>query len=461
MNGFDYLGRFHPVLVHFPIAVLLVAVLFQWLPRRKGLKKLRKSVPALLLIGFLATVASSATGYAHAHSGDFDPVAIRIHQWLGFSSTLVSFAALMLAGRKDRESRVAYTAIVPALAVLVTLTGHTGGSITYGSDFLALPVGTQAKNSVLTSVNLDSAYLYKDIIAPLLEQKCVQCHGSKKQKGKLRLDDPQFIRKGGKHGPVALDSGKESELFERIHLPMDDEDHMPPKEKQQLTKSEIQVISFWLTTGPDFNSRLVSLSGADQLIPLLNKGSGSDNKSVQVPMPDKNALASLTEAGVALSFLEQGNGLLRANFLNVDSARLHTAIGELPKLREQLVDLRLAGSRLTAADWASIAQLTSLEKLNLQETNTGDRDMKSLLPLASLGYLNLVGTQVTASGLKQISRLKSLRRVYVYKTAVTEADRKSIQDLFPSTTVDFGNYQVPTLSSDTTRQTKPYVVPKN
>ena len=86
-------------------------------------------------------------------------------------------------------------------------------------------------------------------IRPILEVACVQCHGLEKQKGDLRLDQLAFANKGGDAGPaiVANDLAK-SLLLERIALPADDDDIMPPK-GDPLTPQQVQLFKDWIAGG--------------------------------------------------------------------------------------------------------------------------------------------------------------------------------------------------------------------
>ena len=63
-----------------------------------------------------------------------------------------------------------------------------------------------------------------------LKRSCISCHGADSQKGGLKLDTLEFAKKGGDSGPAIVAHNKsESLLLERIHLPSDDEEIMPPK----------------------------------------------------------------------------------------------------------------------------------------------------------------------------------------------------------------------------------------
>jgi hypothetical protein len=69
--------------------------------------------------------------------------------------------------------------------------------------------------------SVPDAILYRDVIQPILESRCYDCHSSAKEKGDLRLDKEEFIQKGGKHGPVIKAGPADSSaIFKRLMLPL-------------------------------------------------------------------------------------------------------------------------------------------------------------------------------------------------------------------------------------------------
>ena len=113
---------------------------------------------------------------------------------------------------------------------------------------LALPAGA--------AVNFE-----KEIL-PFLEKKCVQCHKAPfekdgktvKPKSGLRFDAAWAIQAGSENGAVLV-AGKsgESAMFERVTLPSDDDDFMPPKDKADpLTPAEVELLKSWIDEGADF-----------------------------------------------------------------------------------------------------------------------------------------------------------------------------------------------------------------
>jgi cytochrome c553 len=93
---------------------------------------------------------------------------------------------------------------------------------------------------------------FREKVWPLLESRCVKCHGTEKQKGELRLDSLEAALKGGENGP-ALVPGKpdESLLIKLIHH-ADKDRTMPPKEK--LKDKEIAVIEAWIKSGAPWSA---------------------------------------------------------------------------------------------------------------------------------------------------------------------------------------------------------------
>lgn len=85
-------------------------------------------------------------------------------------------------------------------------------------------------------------------IRPLLQERCVECHGEKKQKGELRLDARPYAFKGGHDGPAIVSGSLDkSSLFQRI-ISTDEDERMPPK-GQPLTSSQIAAIKTWIESG--------------------------------------------------------------------------------------------------------------------------------------------------------------------------------------------------------------------
>src|SRR5260221_684662 len=203
MNLPEYIGHLHPVLVHLPIGILLTAILFDWLSRRKGFRKLHKSVQVMLFLGFLSAAMSSFTGYLLSQSGDYDATLLNRHQWLGISVSILSLIVLLLRRGKEKGQKLVSSLLLFGLAILILFTGHAGGSLTHGADFLEPPsiagwFGTESEKEFLPA-DIKSAILFNDLVAPVFKEKCIRCHGPSRQNGKMRIYQPQFVLKGGRN----------------------------------------------------------------------------------------------------------------------------------------------------------------------------------------------------------------------------------------------------------------------
>ncbi len=107
--------------------------------------------------------------------------------------------------------------------------------------------GTETEEATEVAVVADPDF--KTHILPILQDSCVKCHGEEKQKDDLRLDTFEYTLKGGEHGAVVVAEDLiGSSLFQRITLPADDDDIMPPK-GGPLSKNQIALIKNWIANG--------------------------------------------------------------------------------------------------------------------------------------------------------------------------------------------------------------------
>jgi len=90
---------------------------------------------------------------------------------------------------------------------------------------------------------------FKRDVQPILEQRCYECHGEKKQKSGIRFDRKATVFKGGDSGKPAVVSGKsgESLLFQRV-VSTDPDELMPPK-GEKLTDAQVATLRAWIDEG--------------------------------------------------------------------------------------------------------------------------------------------------------------------------------------------------------------------
>jgi uncharacterized membrane protein len=453
----EFFGHFHVVLVHLPIGILLLACVFQWLETRPKFASLHAAATIALMIGMICAILSALTGYLLSFSGDYDEGLVITHQWFGISVAAVSIAMFYYHSKSAPFKTKVSISIL--LFVLIIITGHLGGSLTHGSDYLTkswnLSSDTVAQRKPIP--NVQEAMVYSDIIQPVLQSRCYSCHGKNKQKGKLRMDDSLRLMKGGKDGPVIIPGNAEkSEMAKRLSLPRDDDDHMPPKEKPQPTEQEIALIHWWIASGAPFDKKVKQLEQPEELKPALLALQKVDVKKVIIPdLPSQpiskandGAIKKLKDIGAVVEQVAQNTNYLSANFVTVRDPG-NKEVQLLLPLKEQLIELKLGSSSISDSALLVIAQFKNLMRLQLGYTKVTDKGLANLTALQNLRYLNLVGTAVTEKGVLQLKDLKSLRSIYLYQTMVKKSEWNDLKKAFPKTFIDSGGYTVPFLPTDT------------
>jgi mono/diheme cytochrome c family protein/uncharacterized membrane protein len=451
----EVIGHLHPTLVHLPIGILLLAGLFQLLSLKPKFASLHAATSIALFWGMIAAIGSCISGYLLSQSGDYDEELVSTHQWFGISTASISLIAYLF----NRWENVFAKWVVLIMVPLIIVTGHLGGTLTHGENYLieGFSKKEEAKEKEIKPIaDVQEANVYADIVQPIFENKCYTCHNKRKKKGGLRLDEPSFILKGGKDGEVIKPgNADESDMIKRILLPRNHEDHMPPKEKPQLKDNEIELLHWWIATGASFDKKTKELEQPEKMKSILlalQKGVKkipSDLPQTPVDKADEKAIQKLKERGVVVLPVAQNSNYLKANFVTVDSVTLNDVALLLP-IKKQLVWLNLSGKKIPDTILSAVSQLTNLTRLQLDNTSISDKGLASLGSLINLQYLNLVGTTVTAQGVLQLKGLPRLQAIYLYKTFISSADWQTLKNNFPKVTLDSGGYVVPIFESDTT-----------
>lgn len=458
----ELLGHFHPLLVHLPIGILLIGLLLQLLARKKKYYALQHAVPMVLLTGAITGLFSCITGYLLSISDDYDKDLVSWHMWMGIATTMV--ALILYAKEKNDQFKINKAVLSVALLILIAITGHLGGSLTHGSDYLSKPLrnvfsdDTVATAAVKPIANVQEAKAYDDIIQPILETKCYSCHGPNKQKGKLRMDISDALMKGGEDGKI-IEAGNaaESEMIKRLLLPVDNDDHMPPKEKSQLSEKQIALLHWWINSGAAFDKQVKDLPQDAQIKPVLlalQNVSAEIKQASSLPKEpvaaaDAQVTEQLKEKGILVLPVSLNSNYLAVNFMN-DSTVDADELGLIIKLNKQMVSLKLSGTNASNETLKAIAQCTNLIKLFLDGTEITDKGLSNLTALQKLTYLNLVDTKISAQGLLQLKDMQKLQSIYLYKTSIGKADWAALHNAFPKAELDSGGYIVPILVSDTT-----------
>lgn len=252
-------GRLHPLTVHFPIALLLVACLVEgW-----GLARRRTAAgdTSWLCVGLgtLSAIASTVMGYAFADS-KIASDDLEMHERLGLITTIVTALTAVLAWRARRAGgtggpAMAFRAFLFVSALGVSVTGHYGGELVYG-DWLTDGMPWEKKAPLQAPrVNPPTPVAgtvdFVKEIAPIIKDSCLKCHSAtppNKIKGKLRLETKETALKGGSGGKVIVPGKPDDSSFYTLLISTDEDERMPEK-APALPKEKTELIKKWIEQG--------------------------------------------------------------------------------------------------------------------------------------------------------------------------------------------------------------------
>ncbi len=272
---FQFLGRLHPLLVHFPIGLLVVALFMELLTIGGKRKGLREGAYWIVYVGTIFAVLSALFGWLLRTQEDYIGELVDNHQYTGIATAVLALLTTILL-RLTIKGKLpdfrAYRTGLTATVVLLTIAGHLGASLTHGEDYLisvlpgneeeydntkGLALLAELKNS--DSVSLVQQDRLNLEVRAIFAHNCYQCHSENKSKGELVLENKRGVFKGGESGVVIV-PGKpdESELYKRITLSPNEEGVMPKKGKI-LKDSEIKLIELWIQNGAHWSDQAVKI----------------------------------------------------------------------------------------------------------------------------------------------------------------------------------------------------------
>jgi len=421
-------GRMHPLILHFP---LVLVVLYALTTLIAGFKKennneiFRNLTGFLLLLAALTSVLTSLAGLFLSREDGYDAEALFWHKWSGAA---ISFFTLgwYYFGKQVQSKKIASVLTSAIALLLIIFAGHQGAGITHGQNFLLAPMLPEKKQPV---VSPEEAFVFADMVKPILRAKCESCHNDKKAKGELIMETEASLLKGGKSGELwdstAADLGL---MLRRVHLPMEAKKHMPPQGKPQLTEEEIEIITQWIRKGSDFKLRVAELSPSDTLRQIANRiFTAAEMAEYDFDEADPSVIEKLNSESRVVSSEALGSPALAVNFFN---SRLFNSdqLKDLTKVKKQIVTLDLSRMPLKDEDIKVISEFENLRRLNLSFTGISGAVLPELKKLKFLKTLSLTGTKVNAEQLKELQSFTALKTVYTWNTPVAKTDIEKLQE---------------------------------
>ncbi|MFM2401461.1 MAG: hypothetical protein RI950_978 [Bacteroidota bacterium] len=414
------IGHLHPLILHLPIGfgVLLLALF----SIKKHLPSFEILAEFLLLLTAIFSTMTAIFGLFLAKEGGYETSALDWHQWSGVAVSFVYFAWVLARRNLIAGAALGFIALVFA--------GHTGASITHGEDYLRF--GSKAVEITPETV------VFNDIVQPILKAKCESCHNDQKTKGALKMNSIANLMKGGKHGAIwKAGDVLNSHLIQRIKLPMNAKEHMPPLGKAQLSPDEITILTLWVKEGASFEQKLGQYSLDFQKL-VQPAALTTNSKEYDFSAASESEIAAVNTPYCTVYPIAYESPALQADFYVAAKFDPKT-LSDLSQVSEQLVGLQLSKMPIKNEDLSVVSKFQNLEKLNLNFTSIDDAGLSQLAGLNQLKELSISGTKLGRSGItKLLPKLSSLHEIHVWNTGLSAADLAGLQKQFPKIKFDAG-----------------------
>lgn len=421
-------GRMHPLILHFPIVVLIMAMMlefFRFKERFRTEKLYHDFTTYLWLTGAIFAAVTAIMGLFLSKEPGYEGSTLQWHKWLGAAVVFVSTIIYWCRSAGWYNVKIARWG-ASAVVLALVFAGHFGADLTHGDNFVLAPVWHPEKKLV----PVDKALVYRDVIQPIFESKCISCHNPDKIKGGLMLIDEKSILKGGKDGKLIVPGQPQiSLLLQRIHLVAEDKKHMPPAGKPQLTPDEMNMLYLWVKENADFKKKVIELPVHDSLRLIAStylKPAEETEEKFDFSAADDKLIKKLNNNYRVIYPLAKESPALGVNIYNKSTYQPKT-LEELSAIKKQVVSLDVSKMPVKDAELKTIAQFENLHVLNLNFTDVTGSGLKELAKLKYLKMISLAGAPLNAAAVKQVSAIKSLTKITLWDTGLTDAEVQDLQ----------------------------------
>jgi len=417
----QFLGRFHILMVHIPIGLIVLVPVLEIAGKFRP--ELREAAGFVLWLGLIGCLGALPLGFLLAYGSGDAGAGVTRHMWGGIALTIGLLACLLA---RPLWTQGSLTRLYPALLACVLLalawTGHHGGSLTHGSNYLTEYMPAPLKRwTALGTVQAKapvSGSFYAKHIDPILDKNCVACHGEAKEKGGLRMDSYELLMRGGKDGAVIVPGQAErSLLIERVTLPMGQEHAMPAEGRAPQKAEEIAWLKAWIQQGASPSvATLAGVSIRDEREELALEPVGDYSGLMpEIRQMEKGKGAKLTQVSS-----KPADGLILMT-ADVPGSFGDAQLAQFQKFAPYIVEAELGRTAVTDKSFDVLGKFTHLRALHLEGTAVTGEGLEKLAPLTQLTYLNLSGTRVTEAAVAPLGSMKNLRHVYLYNTPAQPA----------------------------------------
>jgi len=136
----QFVGRFHPVLVHFPIALVIAALLAEIIALFARPDFFRAAGRFTIILAGISVIAAAPTGWASAAFAQYPGLdeTLEWHRWTGTVAGILIVTCAALSERAactgNRKLHRVYFGALITTTLLTIVVGHLGATLIYGPD---------------------------------------------------------------------------------------------------------------------------------------------------------------------------------------------------------------------------------------------------------------------------------------------------------------------------------------
>lgn len=133
---FAFIGGFHVLAIHFPIALLVTAAIVALINLYFKKQYLQSTAIIQTHVGSISSLGSTLLGWSTWMEANYPGAEDTLfwHQWLGTTTCLCALAASCAIGTSMQEAKHPrmWLILLVTSGILVSITGHFGGTLIYG-----------------------------------------------------------------------------------------------------------------------------------------------------------------------------------------------------------------------------------------------------------------------------------------------------------------------------------------
>ncbi|MEC8637025.1 MAG: c-type cytochrome domain-containing protein, partial [Bacteroidota bacterium] len=293
------------------------------------------------------------------------------------------------------------------------------------------------------SSEVDSRYVFEDLIFPVLEEKCITCHNENRAYGGLNMNAFESMMEGGNSGS-GIQKGKpyESLIYKRISFPQDHPKFMPPA-GVPMSYDQIAIMEWWIDKGAK-KQMPINLARNDakmlRLMEVLYKFDLREKtylETLKLPGLSSEELNGLNDEKFIWRFLNAEKSFLDVKFTAKTIQKVDLLI--MQKVKENVTWLNLADCMLSDELLSYLGTFRNLTRLKIQKNPLiTDKGIDGLKELKNLSELNLYGTSVTDAAFSTLGQMTALKKLFLWNTLVTPSGIKNFKTQNPEIEVIAG-----------------------